>query len=231
MSLVLDRGGTQLDHIALAVPDTEKGVAFVRELTGVEPALTRRDPKDFYWSAAIPLAERSFLEIIGPNPDHRGVHPLKSFMAGLAQPKLLFWYVATADISAFARQAKEAGAPLRSIVKVDPATSTNGSDYTRASIGKGYISQRPGVIEWRRRSVQQAGERQCRLSRFKLCHPKADELNALFGKLGIDIEVATGPSLIGITLVSPKGEVSIENEGYDFTLFNMLAAIFRRPFG
>ncbi|MEM6898268.1 MAG: hypothetical protein AAF583_00655 [Pseudomonadota bacterium] len=61
MSLGLDRGGTQLDHIALAVSDTEEGVAFVRELTGVEATLTKRDPKDFCWSAAIPIAVQRFL--------------------------------------------------------------------------------------------------------------------------------------------------------------------------
>ncbi|KWV92020.1 hypothetical protein [Erythrobacter sp. YT30] len=64
MSLVLDRGGTQLDHIALAVSDNVKSVEFVLELTGVEVTLAKRDPKDFYWSAAIPIAEQSFLEII-----------------------------------------------------------------------------------------------------------------------------------------------------------------------
>lgn len=41
----------------------------------------------------------------------------------------------------------------------------------------------------------------------KLRHLKADELNILFGKLGTDIEVATGPSLIGVTLKCPKGDV------------------------
>ncbi|WP_156423848.1 hypothetical protein [Erythrobacter sp. YT30] len=56
-------------------------------------------------------------------------------------------------------------------------------------------------------------------------------MNALFGELGINIAVATGPSLIGITLISPKGEVTIENKGYDFTVLKMLAAVVRRPFG
>lgn len=121
--------------------------------------------------------------------------------------------------------------PVRNVVTVDPETSANGSDYTRGSIGKGYLSQRPGVIEWRKRSVEHKGPLACRLSHFKLSHPNANDLNAFFGALGIDLKVANGPSLIGITLETPNGEVTIENEGQDFTLLKMLAAILRRPFG
>ena len=230
--LVLTRGhGFPVDHIALAVPDTQAGVRYVEELTGVRPQLTRRDPKDFYWSGALGIGEDSFLEVIGPNPDHRGVQPFKSMMAALKQPTLMFWYVATDDLDVFARRVAAAGARLEHIVKVNPETRANKSDYTRAVIGPGFISQRPSVIEWRRRSIEQSSDVQCRLVDFSLRLPEPDELNALFDALGIDVAVDRGPSHFGITLETPKGRVVIENEGYAFTPLRMISAILRRPFG
>lgn len=89
-------------------------------------------------------------------------------MAGLNEPTLLFWYVATDDFEAFARRAAAAGVPLGHIVTVDPETSANKSDYTRAVVGSGFISQQPGVIEWRRRSVEQSTDIECRLTGFEM---------------------------------------------------------------
>lgn len=229
---VLTRGhGFPVDHIALAVPETQAGVRHVEDLTGVRPYFTKRDPKDFYWSGAVAIAEDSFLEVIGPNPDHRGFHPFKSAMAGLKQPTLMFWYVATDDFDVFARRVAAAGARLDHVVTVDAATSANKSDYTRAVIGPGFLAQRPSVIEWRKRSAARPAEAQCRLTDFFLSLPEPDELNALFAALGINVAVARGPSRIGIALDTPKGEVVIEDEGYALTPLRMIGAMLRRPFG
>ena len=229
---VLTRGhGFPVDHIALAVPDTEGGVRYVEQLTGVTPTLTRRDKQDFYWSAALAIGADSFLEVIGPNPDHRGIHPLKSFMAGLNEPTLLFWYVATDDFEAFSRRAAAAGVPLEHIVTVSPETSANKSDYTRAVVGSGFVSQQPGVIEWRRQSVGQSTDIECRLTGFSLSLPEPDDLNAVFASLDIDVTVKRGPSRIGLTLETPKGEIVIENPGHEMTPLKMISAVIRRPFG
>lgn len=229
---ILTRGhGFPVDHIALAVSNTEDGVRYVEQLTGVAPTLTQRDTNDFYWSAALEIGEDSFLEVIGPNPDHRGIHPLKSFMAGLKQPTLLFWYIATDDFDAMAQRIEAAGETLKMVVTVHPEKSANGSDYTRAAIGSGFVSQRPGLIEWRKRSIEPPSEHACRMTGFSLRHPKPEGLNELFEQIGVDLVVAHGPSSIGITLETPKGEVVIENPGAELSVLGMLSAILRRPFG
>ena len=229
---VLIRGhGFPVDHIALAVPDTQFGVRYVEQLTGVKPVLTKSDPTDFYWSAALGIGENSFLEVIGPNPGHKGIHPFKSFMAGMKEPAVLFWYVATDDFEAFCKRVEEAGETLSNIVTVDPETSANGSSYTRAGIGKGFETQRPNVIEWRKRSVEQSTDIQCRMTGFSLRHPKPKALNKLFESLGIDAVVEKGPSRIGLTLQTPKGEVTLANPGVKFGLATLLSAILHRPFG
>ncbi|MEM9168486.1 MAG: VOC family protein [Pseudomonadota bacterium] len=230
--VVLTRGhGFQVDHIGLAVPDTQEGVRYVEDKTGVAPVLTARDPGEFYWSGALGIGADSFLEIIGPNPDHRGVQPFKSVLAGLREPVLMFWYVATDDFNAFAKRVKDAGARLDQIVDVDPGDNVNGADYTRAIIGPGFVSQRPSVIEWRNRSVEQTAESSCTLTAFSMSLPDPSEINALFRTLGINVAVGDGPSRMAMTLDTPKGDVEFTNNGYELTTTRMLAAIARRPFG
>ena len=46
-SLILDRGGTSLDHVALGVPDTKRGVLEIAERLGYEPTLTEPEPDQF----------------------------------------------------------------------------------------------------------------------------------------------------------------------------------------
>lgn len=229
---VLVRGhGFPMDHIALAVSNTEDGVRYVEKLTGVAPVLTQRDPKDFYWSAALEIGEDSFLEVIGPNPDHRGMHPLKSFMAGLKQPTLLFWYIATDDFEAMRYRIEAAGERVKMVVKVDPETSANGADYTRGSIGSGLVTQQPGLIEWRKRSLQPGTDIPCRMTELHLSHPEPSDLNRLFSEIGVDLEVETGPSWIRLVLDTPKGEITLENPGTEISLFGMFLAMLRHPFG
>ena len=102
MKLVLNRGGTPLDHVALGVPDTERGVAEISRLTGFTPTLTEPEPNQFYWSGALPLGSGRFLEILGPNPAFRGFNPFIEIVKRLDKPRPLFWYVATNDFGAFA---------------------------------------------------------------------------------------------------------------------------------
>ena len=229
---ILLRGhGLPVDHIALATPDVERGVAYVESLTGVVPTPTTRNPKHFFWSAGLSIGEDSFLEVIGPNPDHRGVHPLKSFMAGLTAPTLLFWYLATDDFAACRRRVEALGETLKMVVTVSEDESVDGADYTRGAIGSGFSSQRPGLIEWRRHSLDHGSDQGCRLTEIKLCHPQPEAVNALFEGLGVDLVVETGDSLISITLQTPKGDVTLSNPGVDLTPLGLIAAVLKRPFG
>ena len=229
---VLVRGhGFPVDHIALAFRDTEEGVRHVERLTGVRPRLTKRDRKEFFWSAALEIGEDSFLEVFGPNPDHRGIHPLKSFIAGLDEPRLLFWYIATDDFAAMAKRIEDAGERLKMVVTVDEQKSATGSGYTRAAIGSGFVSQRPGLIEWRKLSLEPSERAACRMTAFSLSHPKPDAFNDLFAKLGVDLHVAHGPSQISLSLDTPKGEVVLATPGTEVSMLGMLLPVLRRPFG
>ncbi|MEM9763328.1 MAG: VOC family protein [Pseudomonadota bacterium] len=218
--------GFQVDHIGLGVPDTAEGVAWVREQTGASVWLREPRPDQWYWSGALPIGEKSFLEIIGPNPDWRRFHPFKAVLGELTAPTLLFWYVAVDDFERFSRRALKGGIAIENVeaVNVDGRASAR-AGYRRGYVGPGFMTERPNVIEWVRHPIlggegEQAG--QCRLVGFSLTNPKAEQLNRAFAHLGIDVRVAEGPSCIAVEIDTPRGQWRIENAGISLVMPSML---------
>ncbi|MEM1133803.1 MAG: VOC family protein [Pseudomonadota bacterium] len=213
-NLVLDRGGGSLDHIALGVPDTVKGAQQIAEMTGVEPFLgPQPGPEQFYWSAALRLGSGRFLEILGPNPDWTGFHPMVDTIKRFTQPQLLFWYVATDDIKAFGEASAALNAPLEMQQTFEHKREDITVSYTNAVIGPGFRSTRPCVIEWHSRSEWMEGEAQLGMKNLQLSSPIAETLNALFASLGIAQIVSEGPEMMTLALDTPKGELVFSAPG------------------
>lgn len=216
--------GFQVDHIGLGVPDTAEGVAWLRQQTGASVWLREPWPDQWYWSGALPIGEKSFLEIIGPNPGWRRFHPFKAVLSELTTPTLLFWYVAVDDFEAFSQRARASGTPIQNVeaVNVDGSASPR-AGYRRGYVGPGFMTERPNIIEWvRYPTFEHEGEAQCRLVGFDLANPKAAQLNQVFDHLGIDIQVSEGPSRIAVELMTPTGPWRIENPGISFVMPSMI---------
>ncbi|MEM1191688.1 MAG: VOC family protein [Pseudomonadota bacterium] len=213
MSLVIDRGGTSLDHIALCVPDTRKGVAEVAELTGFKPTLRDPNPDTFYWSGALPLGHDRFLEVLGPNPLYRSFNPFIETVKRLDRPRPLFWYVATGDFVAFEKAAADAGAPVERVVEQEARYEDLHISFKRGIIGPGFLSVCPNVIEWRARTSLLSEQPGPVYQGLDLWHPEADRLNSVFSTLGIEQKVQAGEHYMKLRLGTPKGDVSFEGEG------------------
>lgn len=216
--------GLQVDHIGLGVPNTRDGVEWLCKETGAEVFLRDPQPDSWFWSGVLPIGHRSFLEVIGPNPDWKKFHPFMAVLRELKQPTLLFWYVAVDDFDAFAQQAKTLRAPMENVesVNLDDADPDR-SAYRRGYLGPGFLTERPNVIEWVRHvDIHGDATPICRLSEFDLANPNADRLNRLFEGLGIDLAVRRGPSSIKVTLETPIGPWSLENRGISFTMPTMI---------
>lgn len=222
--------GLAVDHIALAVRDTQAGAAFVKQKTGIEPQVHAPKAGQWHQSASLFIGDDSLLEIIGPNPDHRGLHPLKAIMRGLKEPRLLFWYVATDDFDGFREKAEAAGAPLAREMSVGSLDSDSSHVYTRAMIGSGFVSQRPSVIAWQRLPGPTDPGQICPLQTFELSCPDPAPLRQLFSDLGIDQPIDEGPSRIAMTLDTPKGPVTFADEGYEMTVAGVVMAMVRDLF-
>lgn len=216
MSLVIDRGGTSLDHIALGVPDTKEGAVQIAELIGFEPYLSEPEPDQFYWSGSVPLGSGRFLEILGPNPAHKKFNPFIEMVKRLEEPSLLFWYVATNDFQAFETAAKATGAPMERVETVKYERDGILTDYTRGYLGPGFRSVSPNVIEWRARNDRLDDSEGIAFVNLELSHPDADQLNKAFDALGIPQDVRSGPHTMRLKLGTPNGPVEFSNEGFEF---------------
>ena len=221
-SLVIDRGGTCLDHVAIGVPDTRRGSAELAEVLGYEPVLRDPNPDTFYWSAALPLGDLRFLEILGPNPLYKGFNPFIEIVRRLKRPQPLFWYVATEDFGAFEAAARDAGAPVERVVEHDATYDDLRISFKRGIIGPGFLSVCPNVIEWRERTSLLRDHPGPSFIGLDLSHPEASRLNTVFERLGIDQTVEKGPHQMRLKLGTPKGEVVFAGEGLQLRGLSML---------
>jgi len=193
-----------------------RSIERIRSLTGAEPYVTDPEPGQWYWSGALALGPDCFLEILGPNPEHDGFHPIKELILGYREPRLLFWYIATDDFDAFRGRLEASGAPMERIETVDFEREGSRSHYKRGIIGPGFETQRPCVIEWRERTTREEVDQRCRLEALRLHHPDAAKINRVFQNIGIKQTVEEGDSWIALDIATPKGRVTFENPGESF---------------
>ena len=202
--------GFGLDHVAFGCRDVEEGARWFEERLGA-PANVHPAENSWYRSASIPVGPDAAVEILAPDRNHSGFHPLKTILRGLAEPVPLFWYVATDDLDALEARIKDVGQALHRRERVDP-TDESLPTYERAQIGKKFISQIPQAIVWTRRTEKH--DPLCRVAGFELQHPAADDLNRLLESIEAPVRVAKGPSRFCITFESPNGTVPITGTGF-----------------
>jgi len=226
--IIRRRHGFQIDHIGLGVPDTEDGVAWLSQRTGAEPRIRDPEPDQWYWSASLMIADDSFLEVIGPNPAWTRFQPFHRLLASLREPQILFWYIGVSDFVAFQSLAASHKIPIQRVEEINhDKAAPNHSSYTRGFVGPGFLSQRPNVIQWLDRAVDDTEPPACHLTGFRLRHPKSEKINLTFKALGIDLPVERGSPQIGATLATPNGAVTIESPGLNWTGLRGLAHIAR----
>lgn len=99
-----------IDHLVLAVPDLDAGIAHVEGLTGVRPARGGAHPGVGTHNALLSLGAPTYLEVIAPDPDQPDV-ARRGF--GLddpsPDPRLVAFAVGCADIDATVAELRAAG--------------------------------------------------------------------------------------------------------------------------
>ncbi|MEM9247847.1 MAG: VOC family protein [Pseudomonadota bacterium] len=219
MSQVVKALGTfGFDHVALGVSDTEAGAAWLHARTGAAVFATEPEEGQWYWSAVMPLPDGASLEVIGPNPAHRGFHPIKEHLLSLETPSLLFWHLGTDHFDSFCNVAAQVGAPVERIEHLDTESPYGRRVYTRGIVGPGFRSTRPCVICWktRPRPPGAEGPAQCAVTGFALTSPKYSALNRLLDALDLPMRAKEGPEAIALQLTTPKGAVTLSSPGIVF---------------
>lgn len=88
------------------------------------------------------------MEILGPNPEYRGMHPLKSLLKRFSEPTLCFWYVSTDDFDGLEQAIRDAGRCIERKMEVEAAAET-GPAFVGASIGPGLWPVYSIIIQWK----------------------------------------------------------------------------------
>jgi len=213
-SLILTKpDGTQIDHIGLACADLEDGIRWFKDQTGIDPFVNEAKPNLPFQNAAVKLGERTFLEILAPNTNHKGFHPLKSMLKRFKDPAIWFWYVSTDDFEKLETAIVEAGHHL-----VEKAEQ---EEKISASIGPGILSVRPKVIQWKKepKEDRMAKAPMVKTQDFsvKVCHEKYESTKKFFENLGIQtsyLKVSDDEeSYFSLTLDTPeKGLVTFKSK-------------------
>jgi len=182
-----------LDHILLGCSDLERGIAFVEEQTGVKAAFGGVHPGRGTQNALLSLGERRYLEIIAPDPKQESkTDVIASYVAKLAEPRLVTWAAHPENIAALAqRLAKE---------KVAAAGPTPGSrerpdgkvlHWETVNLQNNLNGLLPFFIEWKADSVHPSVDapKGCDLVSFIAVSPNPETLAMKYRQLGIEIGV------------------------------------------
>ncbi len=211
-------GKFEFDHVALGVHDTKLGAEWLQDLTGAQVIALEPEDGQWYWSHAMKLRDGASLEIIGPNPTHRGFHPIKETLRNFRTPSPFFWHLGTDDFDGFCAVAKSVGAPVERIEHLDHDSSFGRRRYTRGIVGPGFRSTRPCVISWKERPDRPEfkAPAECDIADFSLTSPRFASLNRLFEALELRLRAKPGPEAITLKLSTPKGEVTLSAPGVVF---------------
>jgi hypothetical protein len=207
-----------VDHLALGIHNLDEGLKWIKEKTGVDAYVVPPEPGQWYQSAGLLLGENVILEIIAPNPNHKGYHPIKQVLKSYSKPNLFFWYLGVKNFDEFEKFAKKEGIKIERIEKVEYVRNSIPISYQRATVGPGFFSERPNIIEWKAREDRSKEKQGCRLLSFWIESSEPELTRELFQKLKIDIQVfdGKGKSKLFLKIDTPKGEIILSGDSESF---------------
>jgi Glyoxalase-like domain len=203
-----------IDHLVYAGPELDSAVARITALTGVRAAAGGQHPGLGTRNALLCIAERTYLEIIAPDPAQpKPLGPLPFGLADLSAPALRSWAVAPADLDEAVRASRAAGFDYGPIVTGRRRTADGHELTWRASSypHSSAVTAEPFLIDWgggpHPASAAPAG---LTLEELRLSSPDPRRLHEQLRVLGLDlrVEYADRPGL-GAVLSGPQGRITL----------------------
>jgi len=205
-----------VDHLLLGTADLDRGIAWVERRTGVKAVIGGNHPGVGTQNALISLGGRQYLEIIAPDPAQTGYNfPID--VRTLTEPRLITWAAVTADISAVAKNACEAGHHIfgprdGSRARPDGKVLKWKILGVLNTLGLQGVEPIPFFIEWSADSLHpsQDSPTGCELQSFEIEHPDPASVIDALKELGIEAKVKPARNVkLSATLKTPKGEVEL----------------------
>jgi hypothetical protein len=204
-----------LDHLVYAVPDLESAADEFRARTGLEPAAGGRHLGRGTRNLLVGLGPRSYLEIIGPDPENPVV-PGAAMPFGLDQltePRLLTWAIRPPDIRSAARAAASAGAELGPPIAMSRRTPTGELlEWTLAStVPLPFGGVTPFLIDWAesRHPAADPDLPLATLLAFTGTHPDLERVQNVLASLEVTLPLQVGPPALQAVLRTPRGLITL----------------------
>jgi hypothetical protein len=202
-----------LDHLVFAVPDLARGVEDFATRVGVRPSPGGPHPGLGTRNFLLSLADASYLEIIGPDPEQETPPRPRPFgIDQLERGTLATWAVHVDDIDRRVASARQAG--------FDPGVVLPLSRQSPAGLIEWKLTMRPDraadglvpfLIDWGKTpNPATTSAKGCSLVALRAEHPEPDRVRELLAALGVTLDVgrAKAPALVA-TLATPKGTVEL----------------------
>jgi Glyoxalase-like domain len=203
-----------LDHLVVAAPDLDAGVAAIERRLGVRPSPGGRHAAWGTRNALLAIGGDAFLEVIGPDPGAPAPPDPRPFgIDRLAAPRLVTWCARSISLEADVARAAAAGVDLGAMLdgrrmRDDGVELRWRLTDLRAPRLDGLV---PFLIDWGTTphpSATAAGG--ARLLTLRAEHPDPGVVERALRALGSDVPVtkANRPALIA-KLATPRGEVEL----------------------
>ncbi len=198
-----------IDHLVYACPDLDAAVAEIAGLTGVRPQQGGQHPGLGTHNALLSLGDRTYLEIIAPDPAQHGAGQQPFGLGQLTGPALRAWAAAPRDLDAAVRQARAEGFDYGDIVTRHRRTPGDGELSWRMTTypHDGAVAVIPFLIDWgSQRHPAQTAPGGLRLTEFRILAPDPQQVIRQLRAAGIDLPVdrADTPALRAV-LTGPQG--------------------------
>ena len=205
-----------VDHLLLGISDLDKGIAWVKEKTGLTAVYGGVHPGIGTRNALLSLGGRRYLEIIAPDPAQSSYN-FSADVRTLESPRLVTWAAGATEIDTFAESLKDTGLQLfgpRDGSRARPDGKT--LRWKAMAIGhthrSGNVDPIPFFIEWAADSPHPAGDspKGCELESLAFAHPNAEQVTRTLRSLDINASVSpAADARLTATIRTPKGKVEL----------------------
>ncbi len=205
---------SRIDHLIVAAPDLDEGMARAEELLGVEAALGGQHPGFGTRNALISLGEGRYLEIVGPDPDQPDPEGVRLFgVDDLEAPRLVTWVAKGTDLESLVGRAGRYASGLGS-VHSGGRKQTDGK-VLAWKVTDPFMPREGGVvpffIDWGETPhPSETAPVGCELVGLRAEHPDVGRVRDILNGLGLGLQVdsAPTPALIA-TIRTPRGTVEL----------------------
>jgi hypothetical protein len=189
-----------IDHLVYACPDLTAAVDEIARLTGVRPEYGGQHTGLGTHNALLSLGDRTYLEVIAPDPAQPAAGTLPFGLDDLTAPALRAWAAAPEDLDKATRGARSEGFDYGDVVAGHRRTPGNGELSWRMTNypHNGAVGVVPFLIDWgRSRHPAQTAPSGLLLTEFRILAPNPDEVFRQLHAASIDLPVdhADAPAL------------------------------------